>query len=141
MAGGTYHNHADMEVLLGYGSGGLSSSTDPTDAEIDEITKVVEAVVSAKIRGQTGRSLADAYSASASETKGALMALSQKMFLANERAKARRTSSTGPDGTSQSSTAEMQWSPELRILVGLAAASGKVMETVSGVDKTRLRTS
>ena len=64
MAGGTYHDHADMEVLLGLGT--LGAATEPiTDAAVDVITVLVEGYCDAHIRGKTGRTLANANTASA----------------------------------------------------------------------------
>lgn len=141
MTGGTYHSHVEMELLLGYGAAGLTATTDPTDAELDEITKIVEAVAGARIRGQTGRTLSDANGQSTSETLGCLLSLSQKLFLVQRRAKMKESSVSSADGTSKSSTSSMSWEPELSTLVALAGAGGKSFRTVAEIDRTNYQSS
>jgi len=135
MAGGTYHDHSDMETLLGMT---LTATSEPiTDAGMDAITVLVEGYVDALIRGRTGRTLANANAASATATTAALMELSRKYYVAQQAARAgvqTRSSSDGSTGWS----AAISWQPELAVLEGLAASGQAPYRVKTTVDVNKL---
>ena len=134
MAGGVYHDHADMEVLLDLGT--LSATTEPiTDAGMDAITVMVEAYAGGMVRAATGSSLSDC--ASTSERKGLLMSMSAKYFKAQQNIRSGADSRSTPSGSVTYSMGGANMSNEIYALIGMASQSGSIFYTIKGVDETK----
>jgi hypothetical protein len=137
MVGGTYHDHSDMETILGLGS--LGAATEPiTDAAMDLITTVSEGYADAMIRGRTGRTLANASSAAVWPCKSLLISMSMKIFHAQQGHRAGVTSRSSPDGASSYVVSLADVSLEIEGLIGLASSGTAPYKAVSTVDETDL---
>lgn len=143
MAGGTYHDHTDLEVTLGYGSGGMTSSSEPlTDGQVDNITVMVEGFADAYIRQKTRRTLGNANTANAAATKGALMAISLEYCKIITGIRSGTQSRGGRGGGSETFWDRADIRLHLTSLAGLAASGATVMEYGHAVQsgKTHLGT-
>ena len=128
MAGGTYISHTDLEVTLGYGAAGLTSTSEPiTDGQVDNICVMVEGVADAYIRSKTRRTLANANTANAAACKGALQAIAVEHCKTIMGARTGTQSRGGRGGGTETFWDRADIRVYLDSLAGLAASGATVM--------------
>ena len=134
MAGGTYHDHNDMETLLDLGA--LTSSSEPiTDAAMDAITVLIEGYAEGAVKGATGKSLSDCTPASA--RKAMLMAMSAKYYKHQQGVRSGAASRVTPASSVTYSFSGVDMTPEVRTLIRLAGQETDPLSVVKSVDTNK----
>lgn len=127
-----------QEVADVLGLGTLAAATEPiSSTSMTALVAVVEGYADAKIRAQTGNTLAVANTVSNSATEACLIELCRKYYLAQQTARAGAASSSSSEG-SKSYAGSMRWDPEIGVLIGLASSGGSPYVVKSSVDETNL---